>query len=184
VRIEGDWEAWLDFFLDAVANIADEAVASARELFLHRHPVVTVASVMKLLNTTKPTGGRAIDLLVTADVLVETTGKKRVRSSTSLAWFRQLVTKKYDSSTRRKLPGRPRKTDEIRKLVVNLARENRQHYFQRVRCRRFRNPSIKRNRRYSRLRLSTVLKGRHCYAKLRRRFLMCSPCMGCHSRYQ
>jgi Fic family protein len=106
VRIEGDWEAWLDFFLDGVATIADEAVASARELFtlvsadrarvlshdgmsvfairlfelLPRYPVVTVASVIKHLNTTKPTAGRAIELLVTADVLVETTGKKRDRS--------------------------------------------------------------------------------------------------------
>ena len=106
VRIDGDWEGWLDFFLDGVATIADEAVASARELFalvaadrarvltldgmsvvalrlfelLPRHPVVSVASVMKLVETTKPTAGRAIDLLVAAGVLVETTGKKRDRS--------------------------------------------------------------------------------------------------------
>ncbi len=106
VRIDGDWEGWLDFFLDGVATIADEAVASARELFalvavdrtrvlahegmsvvalrlfelLPRHPVVTVASVMKLVETTKPTAGRAVDLLVAAGVLVETTGKKRDRS--------------------------------------------------------------------------------------------------------
>lgn len=106
VRVDGDWEGWLDFFLDGVATIADEAVASARELFalvaadrarvlahagmsvvalrlfelLPRHPVVTVASVMKLVETTKPTAGRAIELLVAAGVLVETTGKKRDRS--------------------------------------------------------------------------------------------------------
>lgn len=106
VRIDGNWEGWLDFFLDGVATIADEAVASARELFalvaadrarvlphdgmsvvalrlfelLPRHPVVTVASVMKLVETTKPTAGRAIELLVAAGVLVETTGKKRDRS--------------------------------------------------------------------------------------------------------
>ena len=86
VRVDGDWEGWLDFFLDGVATIAGEAVASARELFalvaadrarvlaqegmsvvalrlfelLPRHPVVTVASVMKLVKTTKPTAGRAI----------------------------------------------------------------------------------------------------------------------------
>ena len=103
VRVEGDWEGWLDFFLDGVATIAEEAVASARELFmivvedrarvlahdgmsigalrlfelLPRHPIVTVASVMKLIDTTKPTAGRAIELLATAGVLVETTGKKR-----------------------------------------------------------------------------------------------------------
>jgi hypothetical protein len=35
---------------------------------------------MKLVETTKPTAGRAIELLVTAGVLVETTGKKRDRS--------------------------------------------------------------------------------------------------------
>ena len=106
VRTLGDWEGWLDFFLDGVATIADEAVASARELFalvaadrarvlahegmsvvalrlfelLPRHPVVTVASVMKLVETTKPTAGRAIELLVAAGILVETTGKKRDRS--------------------------------------------------------------------------------------------------------
>ena len=106
VRIDGDWEGWLDFFLDGVATIADEAVTSARDLFalvaadrahvlahegmsvvglrlfelLPRHPVVSVASVMKLVETTKPTAGRSIELLVAANVLVETTGKKRDRS--------------------------------------------------------------------------------------------------------
>lgn len=33
VRVDDDWESWLDFFLDGVTTIADEAVASARELF-------------------------------------------------------------------------------------------------------------------------------------------------------
>jgi Fic family protein len=106
VRVDGNWEGWLDFFLDGVATIADEAVASARELFalvaadrarvlayegmsvvalrlfelLPRHPVVSVASVMKLVETTKPTAGRAIELLTNAGVLVETTGKRRDRS--------------------------------------------------------------------------------------------------------
>lgn len=41
---------------------------------------MTVASVMKLVETTKPTAGRAIEGLVTAGVLVEKTGKKRDRS--------------------------------------------------------------------------------------------------------
>lgn len=106
VRIDGDWEGWLDFFLDGVATIAQEAVSSAREIFaliatdrarvlaqegssifalrlfelLPRHPIVTVAAGMKLLETTKPTAGRAIELLVSAGVLVETTGRKRDRS--------------------------------------------------------------------------------------------------------
>ena len=106
VRVDGDWEGWLGFFLDGVATIGDEAVASARDLFslfaadrarvlgraemsmpalrlfesLPRHPVVTVASVMDLVATSKPTASRAIELLVDARVLVETTGKRRDRS--------------------------------------------------------------------------------------------------------
>ena len=33
MRIDGDWESWLDFVLDAIATISDEAVVAARELF-------------------------------------------------------------------------------------------------------------------------------------------------------
>ena len=47
---------------------------------LPRHPVVTVASVLKPVETTKPTAGRAIEVVVDVGVLVETTGKKRDRS--------------------------------------------------------------------------------------------------------
>jgi Fic family protein len=116
VRVDGDWEGWLDFFLDGVATIADEAVASARELFalvaddrgrvlahdgmsigglrlfelLPRHPIVTVASAMKLIETTKPTAGRAIELLAAAGVLVESTGKKRDRSYAYRAYLDRL----------------------------------------------------------------------------------------------
>ena len=116
VRVEGDWEGWLDFFLDGVATIADEAVASARELFalvatdrvrllsqegtsvaglrlfelLPRHPVVTVATVIRLVGTTKPTAGRAIETLVGAGILVETTGKRRARSFVYRAYLDRL----------------------------------------------------------------------------------------------
>jgi hypothetical protein len=31
--LRGDWEGWLDFFLDGVATVGEEAVTSARELF-------------------------------------------------------------------------------------------------------------------------------------------------------
>lgn len=105
VRVDGDWEGWTDFFLDGVTTIADEGVAAAQDLFalvtadrtrvlsqdttsvaairlfelLPRHPLVSAASVVKLLETSKPTAGRAIDTLTAAGVLVETTGKKRDR---------------------------------------------------------------------------------------------------------
>ncbi|MGC3999963.1 MAG: Fic family protein [Anaeromyxobacter sp.] len=108
VRSNGDWEGWLDFFLDGVATIAEETVGTIRSLFtvvasdrerllssdeaglaalrlfeqLPRHPVVTAATVQRLLETTKPTAGRAVEALVAAGILVETTGKQRDRSYT------------------------------------------------------------------------------------------------------
>ncbi|MGA3311059.1 MAG: Fic family protein [Xanthobacteraceae bacterium] len=118
VRREGDWEGWTDFFLDGVATIADEAVASARELFalvtadrtrvlksgttsvaavrlfelLPRHPMVTVASAIKLIETSKPTATRAIETLIETGVLMETTGKKRDRSFAYRAYLDRLRT--------------------------------------------------------------------------------------------
>ena len=116
VRTEGDWEGWLDFFLDGVATIADEAVASARDLFavvgadrarvlesgttsvaalrlfeaLPRHPIITVASAMKLINTSKPTATRAVETLADAGVLTETTGRRRDRSFAYRAYLDRL----------------------------------------------------------------------------------------------
>lgn len=116
VRTEGDWEAWTDFFLDGVATIADEAVASARELFgvvsadrgrvlardttsvsaarlfelLPNHPIVTVAAAMNLIDTSKPTATRAIETLVAAGILVETTGRRRDRSFAYQAYIDRL----------------------------------------------------------------------------------------------
>lgn len=46
---------------------------------LPSRPIITAPWVVDTLATTKPTAGRAIDALVAAGVLVETTGKKRDR---------------------------------------------------------------------------------------------------------
>ena len=47
---------------------------------LPRHPVLTVSSAMRAADVTRPTAGKAIDTLVAAGLLVETTGKQRDRS--------------------------------------------------------------------------------------------------------
>ena len=116
VRIEGDWEGWLDFFLDGVATIAEEAITSARHLFtlvaqdrdrilesgsasvsairlfelLPRHPIVTVATTMKLVEASKPTATRAIGILEEVGILAETTGRRRDRSFAYQAYLDQL----------------------------------------------------------------------------------------------
>ncbi len=105
VRLSGDWEGWVDFFLDGVSTIAEEAVVAAQAIHdlmvkdrmrvladanasvaalrllerLHRHPIVSIALVSTLLKTTKPTATRAIEMLASAGVLVESTGRRRDR---------------------------------------------------------------------------------------------------------
>jgi Fic family protein len=116
VRTDGDWEGWLDFFLDGVATVSDETVMTARELFLTVssdrervlqesatsvaalrlfealpiRPMITVATAMRTLDTTKPTAGRAIEVLRAAGVLVERTGRRRDRSFVYQKYLDQL----------------------------------------------------------------------------------------------
>ena len=116
VRVNGDWESWMNFFLEGVATIADEAVAAAREVFalisedrqrllaapgasvmsirlieqLPMHPVVTIPAIVKLLKTTKPTAGKAVQVLENLGVLAETSGKQRDRSFAYAAYLEKL----------------------------------------------------------------------------------------------
>jgi Fic family protein len=116
VRRHGDWEAWTDFFLEGVATIADEAVSTARDVFalvsadrqrvlaasgasviavrlleqLPVHPVVTIPGIVKLLKTTKPTAGKAVQLLESIAVLTETSGKRRDRTFAYKAYLERL----------------------------------------------------------------------------------------------
>jgi Fic family protein len=116
VRTEGDWEGWTRYFLEGVASVAEEAVTTARDLFalvdtdrqrvlaakpstltaarlfeqLPRHPIVTIARVTHLLDTSKPTATKAVNALVNSGVLVETTGRKRDRTFTYRAYIERL----------------------------------------------------------------------------------------------
>ena len=105
VRLDGDWEGWMRFFLDCVTEAADDAVASAQRLhavtaadrtkvaahakttvpaiwlfeLLPSHPMVSLSLALKLLAVSKPTAVKAIDALQAAGVLREITGKRRDR---------------------------------------------------------------------------------------------------------
>ncbi|MCK4305754.1 MAG: Fic family protein [Candidatus Eisenbacteria sp.] len=106
VRIDGDWEQWTRFFLEGIASVAVQATDAARELntlfetdrkrvlalartsvgalrlveLLPDHPIVSVARVMALLETTRPTATKAVDLLVDHDILEERSGRRRDRA--------------------------------------------------------------------------------------------------------
>lgn len=105
VRTDGDWEGWTAYFLECVREAADNGVTMAQRLFalvgkdrqhlldsrsatvaairlfdaLPGMPIVTLASVIKAVKTTKPTALKAIDTLQAAKILRETTGRQRDR---------------------------------------------------------------------------------------------------------
>lgn len=105
VRTKGDWEGWTEFYLECVRESAEDGISAAKRLFdllgkdrrtvvhhkattvtairlfdkLPEHPIITLPRAMKLLKTTKPTAGKAIDALCKAGVLHETTGRQRDR---------------------------------------------------------------------------------------------------------
>lgn len=105
VRTAGDWEGWIVFFLECVRESANDGVETAGKLFtlltkdrqrvlaqagvtipvirlldqLPSHPIITLPRAMEILETTKPTASKAIEVLRKAKVLSETTGKQRDR---------------------------------------------------------------------------------------------------------
>ena len=116
VRTDGDFEGWTAFFVEGVESIATEAVETIKDLFamvtddrekvlastsitvtgarlfelLPEHPIVTIARVVDLLETTKPTATKAVSALVDAGVLVETSGRRRDKTFSYAAYLYRL----------------------------------------------------------------------------------------------
>lgn len=104
VRLRGDWEGWLEFFLNGVAVTADDAVRVASSIaelraehirlaaaeglgryglplldLLVEQPVLTVKFANERLGGTAATIGGLLDRLVGLSVVSEITGQKRNR---------------------------------------------------------------------------------------------------------
>src|SRR5436305_6075516 len=54
------------------------------------------------------------------------------RPDTILAWYRNLVARKFDGSKARRIPGRPQIKREVEQLIVRMARENRDWGYDRI----------------------------------------------------
>ena len=106
IRVEGDWEAWLTFFLAGVAEAAAEAernvvevatliisdrrrllgapkaVSAAYRLFemLPVMPRFTIERARQQLKTSFPTASAAIKLLTELDIVSEMSGQRKNRS--------------------------------------------------------------------------------------------------------
>lgn len=104
VRVRGDWEGWLAFFLRGVVQTAREATATAERIFemreshraaiierglgenalrllseLFRRPLLNVNLAAEILGTTFPTASRLVSGLEELGILEEITGRKRSR---------------------------------------------------------------------------------------------------------
>jgi Fic family protein len=104
IRDEGNWEAWLRFFLLGVAETAEEATLTARAIvelrerqraalmaaqpapnalrlldFIYTRPIVNVGLVASELGVTFATANKLVDAFERLDLLDEVTGRKRDR---------------------------------------------------------------------------------------------------------
>ncbi len=105
VRREGDWEAWLTFFLEGVKEVADGSVSTAERLgalfradrarvegsgrragsalrvheALKARPIQSMPAVRDLTKLSFPAVSSAMDLLVELRIVRELTGKRRNR---------------------------------------------------------------------------------------------------------
>jgi Fic family protein len=105
VRTEGNWEAWLEFFLTGIKETSDQAIDAARRIiallaadrkkieslgrsaasllrvhqYAQTHPIFSIASAAKAIGTTFPTVAGAVDQMRRGGILREITGKRRHR---------------------------------------------------------------------------------------------------------
>jgi Fic family protein len=104
VRLRGDWEGWIRFFLDGVLHTAREATETAERLFelrethrsaiidgnlgpnglkllshLFQRPLVSINHVASLIESTFPTASRLVSNFESMGLLHEITGRKRSR---------------------------------------------------------------------------------------------------------
>jgi Fic family protein len=105
VRIHGDWEAWIDFFLEGVEHTASNAVETARKLvdlfeedaqriqflgrtastvlrvfrILRQRPVVTLNEICEQTSLSFPSAAKGMQALETLEIAQEITGNRRNR---------------------------------------------------------------------------------------------------------
>ena len=105
VRLKGDWLGWFVFFLTGVSTVAADAAETAGALHMQvsddrkklhatpgvtvssiqlfeqlpENPVISMPSVVKLLDTTKPTATKAINILLQSEIIEEVGESRRDR---------------------------------------------------------------------------------------------------------
>jgi len=105
IRLDGDWEGWLKFFLKGVKEVSEEAANSASKIIILKEtvlkklfdkkvssiyavkflnllflkPIVTSQELIKELETSKETANQIVKKFEEIEILKEITGKKRYK---------------------------------------------------------------------------------------------------------
>ena len=106
IRNDGNWEAWLKFFLRGVGEVSQEAIETARRIFalrdehrqainksmgssagsalrlldyLYEKPIISVRLVEQHLKSSFVTANKMVEQFIKLDILNETTGRQRNR---------------------------------------------------------------------------------------------------------
>lgn len=114
VRLTGDWEGWLLFFVDAIAETANQAVNTAKALndlrqqdkarlndlgrqsgsanqildALYEHPIASINKIIELTGLAAATVGKSLDVLEKQlGIVKEVTGQKRNRVFSYVAYI-------------------------------------------------------------------------------------------------
>ena len=105
VRVKGDWEGWLEFFLEGVRETSTQAVGAGRRIislmeadrrkiedlgrpaasvlrvhqYMQTQPILSIASIVAKIGISFPTASAAVEHLRKLDVVHEITGRQRHR---------------------------------------------------------------------------------------------------------
>ena len=105
VRTHGDWENWISFFLEGVTEVASNATASAKQIievfaddtariqaqgrrastilrvhsYFQRQPYSNISKASSAIGLSFPATSKAIDSLISLDILKEVSGRARDR---------------------------------------------------------------------------------------------------------
>lgn len=105
VRVNGDWESWLHFFLTGVKETAEQAATAARQIIamFHRHksqieelgrasssvmrvyqhlqrnPIISIPATARKIGISTPTVAKSLEHLERLGILRESTGRERHR---------------------------------------------------------------------------------------------------------
>jgi len=105
VRVKGDWETWLDFFLTGVRDTAEQAAAAARRILvvfeehrrkiealgrpaasvlrvfehMQRNPIMSIPAAAERIGISAPTVAKSLDHMRQLGMLREITGRQRHR---------------------------------------------------------------------------------------------------------